>query len=103
MRGLNICMVSDNNYTEPPVSGGSSTSSWLLLLVAVVAVAAGLVLYLKPEARERVFRVVQVTRADTCRQHVTRVPCCRARAPGCPCGWAAAVARTRRCWCRTAG
>ena len=44
------------------MSGGSSTSSWLLLLVAVVAVAAGLVLYLKPEARERVFRVVQVTR-----------------------------------------
>ena len=43
------------------MSGGSSTSSWLLLLVAVVAVAAGLVLYLKPEARERVFRVVQVT------------------------------------------
>ena len=61
MHGLNIFMVSDNNYTEPPVSGGSSTSSWLLLLVAVVAVAAGLVLYLKPEARERVFRVVQVT------------------------------------------
>ena len=67
MHGLNIFMLSDNNYlfssvrTDPPVSGGSSTSSWLLLLVAVVAVAAGLVLYLKPEARERVFRVVQVT------------------------------------------
>ena len=56
---------SHNDFlSEPlPVDGGASTSSWFLLLLAIVIIVTGLVLYLKPEARERVFRVVGGARA----------------------------------------
>ena len=50
--------------TEPlPVDGGTSASSWFVLLLAIAVIVTGLVLYLKPEARERVFRVMQGARA----------------------------------------
>lgn len=47
----------------PPVDGGTSASSWFVLLLAIAIIVSGLVLYLKPAARERVFRVVQGARA----------------------------------------
>ena len=46
-----------------PVDGGTSASSWFVLLLAIAIIVSGLVLYLKPAARERVFRVVQGARA----------------------------------------
>ena len=56
-------MISFFCCSEPAVDGGTSTSSWVLLLFCLAVIVTGLVLYFKPEARERVFRVVQGTRA----------------------------------------
>ena len=51
------------SFLEAPVQGGTSTSSWIVLLLCIIVAVVAIVLYLKPEAREHVYRVVQGTRA----------------------------------------
>ena len=48
---------------EPRVTGSTGSSSWIILLLLVMTIIGAAILYLKPEARERVYRVVQGTRA----------------------------------------
>ena len=47
----------------PPVSGGASWGHLFLVLGFILVIAGTVILYRKPEAREKVFRVIQGTRA----------------------------------------
>ena len=47
----------------PPVSGGPSLGSLFLVFAFILIIAGVIILYRKPEAREKVFRVIQGTRA----------------------------------------
>ena len=57
--------LSEQNGVEvaPPVSSGGGWGTVVLVLLALVLVSGMVVLYRKPEARERVFRVLQETKA----------------------------------------
>ena len=46
-----------------PVQGGTSNSSLFFVLLCILVAAFFIVLYVKPSAREQVFRAVQRTRA----------------------------------------
>ena len=57
------CFVIVNYFAEIPVQGGTSHSSLIFVLLCILVAAFFIVLYVKPAARERVFRAVQGTRA----------------------------------------
>ena len=50
-------------FAEIPVQGGTSHSSFIFVLLCVLVAIFFIVLYVKPSARERVFRALQGTRA----------------------------------------
>ena len=48
---------------SPPASGGASWGHLFIVIGFILIIAGVVILYRKPEARERVFRVLQGTRA----------------------------------------